>query len=413
MYTRRRRMLLLLALASTAAAVTAGASIAAGTSGERASSLPKVIKIGVILPLTGGQATSGQDEKRGFDLAVQEINKTGFGPNKTRFQIIYEDNQGDPNAAVQAAQRLVTQEKVAAILGESSSGTTAVTAGVCSQTNMLCILTGGSNIALQQQYGGQPWYWHMYPYGPTLAHTARVFFESQVKPRPKTMAIIYENSAFGTSFTEAFKQEFANSSIRIVDTESFTSGAADFSSVIAKIRQANADIVFFNSFPQDTILLWSQFRQANYAPPIMASASGASFPEFVSSLKSSANYATGIEVWVPTVTTKLGRAFVIAFSKMFKRLPTHWAAMTYTSLKLYEAALLKANSTDLAPVAKALKSVKMDSPMGVITFDKYHQALRTAVVFQIQHGSKIVLWPKALAQKGKKFVYPAPGWSKR
>jgi branched-chain amino acid transport system substrate-binding protein len=362
-----------------------------------------------MLPLSGSQAQVGADEKRGYEMAIEDINSKG-GILGAQIAPVYEDTKGDPTTAVQAAQRLISEEKVVAILGEYSSSTTAATYGVCKQTEQLCILVGGSSITLDKDFGGSPWYWHLSPYGTYYASTARKFFES-LNPAPASIAIVYEDTLYGSSLSEALKEELASSSIKVVAFESFTAGSSDYTALLKRVQQTSPDILFVNSFPQDTILLWTQAKQINFSPKLMIGTAGVSFPTFQTTLGKDADYAADIEVWVPSVNYTGTSDWVQAFKSKYNQDPTYWAPLSYINVEAFAKAVTEAGSLDQAKIEDALGNVKYDSVMGPFSFDERHQAFKDVIIFQIQDGQKVVVYPGQAA--GGEIKYPVPGWSER
>jgi branched-chain amino acid transport system substrate-binding protein len=394
---------------ATTAALEATATTALAGITPSTSTLQGTVKVGIMLPLTGSQAEVGSDEKRGYDMAIQDINSKG-GISGAQIEAVYEDTKGDPTTSAQAAQRLISEEKVVAILGEYSSSTTAATYGVCKQAQQLCMLVGGSSISLDKDFGGSPWYWHLSPYGTYYATTAKAFFQS-LSPAPSSIAIVYEDTLYGSSLSTALRDALADSNIKVVSFESFTAGSSDYSSLLTKVQQTNPDILFINSFPQDTIALWTQAKQLNFAPKMMIGTAGVSFPGFQTTLGKDANFAADIEVWVPSVSYTGTKDWVARFNTAYGKDPTYWAPISYINLEAFAKAVSAAGSLDQAKIEGELAKVKYDSIMGPFSFDDRHQAFKDVIVFQIQNGQKVVVYPAAAASG--KIEYPAPGWSER
>jgi len=102
------------------------------------------IKIGAILPLTGGAADAGKFTKFGIDLAVEEINKNGGIIGDSLF-VIYEDSKADPKTGVSGVTKLISQDKVNYIIDNSISAVTLAVAPIINSNNCVLISTGGSS----------------------------------------------------------------------------------------------------------------------------------------------------------------------------------------------------------------------------------------------------------------------------
>jgi branched-chain amino acid transport system substrate-binding protein len=366
------------------------------------------ITLGVILPLTGPQADSGQDEKRGYEMALADVNKAG-GINGHPVALSYQDNQSVPATAIQAAQALISQ-KVPVILGEWSSTTTNAVASACQQNNQLCVLSGGSSIGLDTAYGGQPWYWHLLAYGDYYASTAADFIKS-LNPQPTSIAIAYSNDAYGQPLAAALQKDLQGSGVRVVYFQSFPSGQSDYTSLITKVKATNPEVFASIAFPPDQIVISSEMRQLNFSPKVSFGTGGIAYPAFQNALGKDSEYMVGVDAWVTTVNYPGNAAWVARFNSLYHQDPTLYAPLNYISLLAYVKAANDAKSTDQAKVEQALANLKMDTIYGPLSFDARHQAFRTTVAFQYQGGKKVVVFPPGAA--GGKVVYPVPAWSAR
>src|SRR5512139_641573 len=151
------------------------------------------IKVGIVLPLTGDQAKFGEIEKQSFDLALEEINKAG-GVKGKKLELLVEDDTGRPEVGRSVAEKLVTKDKVVMLSGGYSSSVTAAVAGVAQQNRMPFLINTGSADDITEK--GFDYVFRLNPAASEYSAAVEDFLTTVVKP--KTVAILYENSKFGT-----------------------------------------------------------------------------------------------------------------------------------------------------------------------------------------------------------------------
>src|SRR5512139_179290 len=159
------------------------------------------IKVGIVLPLTGDQAKFGEIEKQSFDLALEEINKAG-GVKGKKLEFLVEDDTGRPEVGRSVAEKLITKDKVVMLSGGYSSSVTAAVAGVAQQNRMPFLINTGSADDITEK--GFDYVFRLNPAASEYSAAVEDFLTTVVKP--KTVAILYENSKFGTSSAKAFTE---------------------------------------------------------------------------------------------------------------------------------------------------------------------------------------------------------------
>ena len=192
-----RRVLMVSAVFALALALGAGPTLAQ----------EKVIKIGAVYPLTGNLAATGMDCKRGVDLAVQIINgkydldmpfaKTEGIPNLggAKLQIIYADTKGDPKNGLAEAERLITQEKVVALIGAYQSAVTKTASQAAERLKIPYVCSDSSSPTLTER--DFKYFFRVSPHDGTMARNQFEFLkdlEKKTGQKVKTIALLYENT---------------------------------------------------------------------------------------------------------------------------------------------------------------------------------------------------------------------------
>ena len=210
-----------------------------------------VIKIGFIGPLTGGAASYGELYKAGVQFAYDDLLKNGEKEGK-KFQIVYEDGACDSKTAVSAAQKLISVEKVDAIIGGLCGSETMAMIEVVNQ-NKIPVITAGSSpeIGGKSKYIFQSW--------PIDSYAGKIMSNLVKKYNHTSVDVLSANTTYATAISDAFVKEYGNPTIY----EKFTDTQTDFKDVVAKVISSKADALVINTQTPGTLLILAkQLREA-------------------------------------------------------------------------------------------------------------------------------------------------------
>jgi len=221
------------------------------------------IKVGIVLPLTGSQAAFGEIERNSFEMALEKINADG-GINGKKLVFLFEDDTGKPEVARSAAEKLINKDKVVMLGGGYGSSETFALAGVAQQNRMPFLVNTGSADKITEQ--GWNYVFRLNPPVSAYPEGLESFLVEVVKPR--TAAILFEDSAFGTSGSKNFRQTCEDQGIKIVLMEGYSKGGLDFKPMLVKVKKANPDLIYMISYIMDAALLMSQSMELHVAPKL-------------------------------------------------------------------------------------------------------------------------------------------------
>ncbi len=207
-----------------------------------------VIKIGVILPLTGEAAVWGENTKSGIDLAAEETQKRF----NIRVGVIYEDSQCDPAKAASAIQKLITVDKTVVVIGDVCSSATLAAAPIAEESQVV-FLTPGSSADKISQAGD--FIFRNYPTNAQLAQGIIKILKQLGKSR---IAIMYVNNDYGVGFKDNITKEIPD---EIVAIEAHDQKAVDFRTNLSKVKSQNPDAVFLASYYTDGALIMKQAKE--------------------------------------------------------------------------------------------------------------------------------------------------------
>jgi branched-chain amino acid transport system substrate-binding protein len=397
---------------------------------------PAEIVVGSILPLTGGLATTGQGLKLAQELARDLINgkqsypllmagKDGL-PNlgHAKLKIIFADSQGSPDQAKTVAEQLITQDHVVALLGTYASATTATASQVAERYGIPFVNPDSSNPTLHTR--GFKTFFRTTPHDATFSENLFEFMsdvlKKQKKPPVHKLAIVYENTLFGTGAADAEEAIAKRDSYDVALRLPYGANSSELQSEVQKIKAAGGDVIFQSSYLNDALLFMKTYKQQSVSPQaIIAQDAGFIDPNFVKNLGKDADYIFTRDVF--SLNLKAKNKAVPAINELFKaRSPggnnlDGNTARDFTAVFVLADAINRARSTKPEEIIKALAATNIKGsdtimPWRGIKFDEHGQnTLGNGLVEQIQNGIYETVWPFDVATKPA--IWPMPPWDKR
>ena len=235
------------------------------------------IKIGIILPLTGDKAKFGEFQKNSFQMAVNEINKTGIKGQK--IELLMEDDTGKPDVARAAAEKLLSKDNVIMLGGGYGSSETYAIAGAAQQKRIPFLIMAGSADNITEK--GWNYVFRLSPPASEYSSATESFLREVIKP--KTAVILYENTLFGTSSSKEIERFFKEIGTQVILKEGYEHGALDFRPLLIKVKSVNPDLVYMISYVMDASLIMRHAREIDLNPKLfVGGGAGFTLPEFYS-----------------------------------------------------------------------------------------------------------------------------------
>jgi branched-chain amino acid transport system substrate-binding protein len=391
-----------------------GLMLVAGGCGGAKQSSTEVIKVGIILPLTGSEAMFGTMEKNSFEMAYEELKAAGKTTvNGKEIQLLFEDDQGKQDVAKSATEKLVNQDKVTMLSGGYSSACTNVIAGSAQALNTPFLAVTGSSDEITKK-GWQ--YVFRGTAAPASKYTGALWEMIEQVVKPKNVAVIYENTDFGTSSAKGFRDDCAKRGINIVFDQSYEHGAIDFKPMLANMRSTNPDMIFAVSYVMDAAMICKQMKELDFNVDLfVGGGAGYTMPEFKDNAGDASEFIASTTLWVPNVAWPGAGEFFDNYQKKYQKEPDYHGAQAYATMYVIADALSRAQDASNTAVQKALKETDMQTIMGPIKFEDWegytNQNRPNTYVVQWQKGKLEVVWPENV--KSADYVYPVPNWRER
>lgn len=218
----------------------------------------KVIKIGLITPLTGASAYAGDQQRKGALLAVEEINAGGGIKLKDgyyKIKLVVDDDESKPEVGVSVFERFVTQEKVDLILGQVNTPVALAVMDVSAKYKIPYISLGPSTDTLTDKFSSDPekykYYIRMTPLSRhAYANGSIMFIQYMIskgwfKVRERKIAILGDDTDYGIGNAKAFREAAEDAGWKVVVYEIYKAAQEDFTPILLKIKDSGAEIVWY------------------------------------------------------------------------------------------------------------------------------------------------------------------------
>lgn len=361
------------------------------------------VKIGFVNSITGPEAPIGENLTNGVTLALEDLKKQNI-----EVDLIKEDDTGKPEKSMAAFEKLATRDKVAGVVGPYSSKCASALAKLAEKYKVPLLIP----VAAKDDITRQNLKWTFRLSATTSDYATILMDMASSLGKPKTIAIINENTDFGTSGAKSALAYAAKKGIKVVAEESYAPGSPDYRSTLASIKSKNPDLVFMVSYVADAILLMRQSREIGLQPQAFLGA-GAGFAtvQFAKEQAISNNIFSSTQ-WTGDVNWPGAKDFAARYRTRFGKEPTYHAATAYESMIIM--AKTAAAGQNPQKTRDLLKKGKWNGIMGQVQFLDYNgytnQNRHQMLVEQIQGGVHETIYPPQYVSK--KPVYPFPGWNK-
>lgn len=314
------------------------------------------ILVGVILPVTGNNATDGKDMQNAIEMAVKKINDGG-GVLGKKLKIEVADDGCDPQMATTAANKLVSQN-VVAVVGGYCSGATLPSSGVFKNANIPMIVPAANSAKLPAQ--GHDTLFLINGLTPDQAQTAADYMSTH---QAKKVALIHDNSAYAKDLADFAKASVEKAGGTVVAYEAINPEEKDFSALVTKLKGIGPDATYFTGYYAAGGLMVKQFKQKGVSGLFLAG--DGSFSEDIIKIAGADNAEGVLITATPTAEFIEGaEAFTSEYKQAYNLAPGPFSALSYNGVNLLADALKRANSTDREAVKKAIKETKDFKALG-------------------------------------------------
>jgi branched-chain amino acid transport system substrate-binding protein len=364
------------------------------------------IRIGASLSLTGTYAKLGKNQHEGYQLCIKDLNARG-GLLGRKVDLVVYDDQSMPATAVRLYEKLITEDKVDAVMGPYSSPVSEASANVTEKYKKVMVAPLAATTSVFKK--GRKYIF-------MVISPAEGYLEGLVdmaaKRGLKTIAVVNEDTLFSKAAAAGAVELAKKKNLQVVFTEAYPKGNTDFSAMLTKIKAANPDVVAAATYFDDAVALTRQMKELNVNPRMYGVTVGGDLPEFYDTLKQNAEFIYGATQWEATLPYPGNQEFFETYKKDFGHEPSYHSAAGYAGCLIYAEAVKRAGALDADKVREQLLKLDMKTLFGDYKVDADgFQVAHKMVTFQWQGEKKVTVWPDELAQGKPR--YPTPAWNQR
>jgi branched-chain amino acid transport system substrate-binding protein len=347
-----------------------------------------VVKIGHVAPLTGSIAHLGKDNELGAKLAIEELNakKLTIGGKQVTFELLSEDDAGDPKQGTAAAQKLV-DAGVVGVVGHLNSGTSIPASRIYSDAGIPQISPSSTAPKYTQQ--GFKTTFRVVANDGQLGGTLGRYAVKDIKA--KSIAIIDDRTAYGQGVADEFMKSAKAAGGKVVGREYTNDKATDFNAILTKLKGAKPDLIFYGGMDAVGGPMMRQMKQLGIDARFMGG-DGICTTEMAKLAGDALGDGKVVCAEAGGVTADKA-AVMEAFRKKFKEKTglevQLYAPYVYDAVNVMVAAMQKANSTDPKKYLPELAKIQYDGVTGRISFDKHGDVKDgTLTLYTFKNGAK-------------------------
>lgn len=346
-----------------------------------------VIKIGANLELSGGVASYGQSIAEGLDLALEEINKEGI--NGKKLELVKVDNKSEAAEATNGAIKLISQDKVVAIIGSATSTNTLAQVQVANDNKVPLITPTGTNPTITNKDGKvNEFVFRTSFIDPFQGTVAAKFALNELKV--KNAAVLIDSSSdYSKGLAASFKDAFTQGGGKIVAEEAYVAKDTDFRATLTRIKSKNPEFIFLPGYYEEVGLIVKQARELGLNVPIMGG-DGWDSPKLVEIAGKDALNNTYITNHYSSgdPDPKI-QEFVKAFKAKYNKVPDAFNALGYDTAYFLADAIKRAGSADPVKIKDALAQTKdLQLVSGTLTLNENHDPIKSAVILEYKDGQQ-------------------------
>jgi branched-chain amino acid transport system substrate-binding protein len=365
------------------------------------------IRIGSSLSLTGKYALQGGYGREGYLLCQKQVNQTG-GVLGRSVEFVINDDGSEEKTAVRLYEKLITEEKVDAVLGPYGGPITDAVADITEQHRKLMIAPFAATTSLWEK---------------GRRYLVMVLSPVEVSPEGvldlaarhglKTLAVLHEDILGGKAAAKGARELAKKKGLELVFSETYPKGTADFSGLLNQVKAAKPDVLYAAIFLlDDLVAITRQMKELDLNVKMFGTVVYGALPEYYQRLGKSAEYVYSGAFWQPGLPYPGNQEFVTAYEQEFNRAPVVQSANGYAGCQLLVESVRQVGSLDSDKLREVLLTLRTRTVVGDFAIDeRVFQIGHKAIAIQWQDGKQVVVWPDELASGKPRF--PTPPWGQR
>jgi branched-chain amino acid transport system substrate-binding protein len=345
----------------------------------------KEIRIGLITPLTGDVKTFGESVKNSFEIAVDEANRAG-GVAGMRIVPVVVDDRNDPTEASNAANLLIHQHKVRAIIGSVTSKATIPVSDMAQSGKVPAITPTATNPKVTVADGKRKDFMFRACFIDPFQGKVMARFARETLSKGNAAVLFDASNDYSKGIAEFFSEAFKSLGGTVGAYESYGRDDVDFSALLTKVKASGADVLFLPDYYNKVGLIAKQAREKGIKAALIGP-DGWDSPDLVKIAGEAIEGGYFSNHYSPDDTRPEVVAWVKKYKEKFGQTPDALGTLAYDATNLMLEAIRKANGDDPIKIREALASLKgFKGVTGESAMDGNGDAVKSAVILQISGG---------------------------
>ena len=351
----------------------------------------KDIKIGVVYELTGNTASFGTAAANGAKLAFKEINANG-GVLGKQIQLVVADNKGEPSESSNAMTKVISQDKVVAVTGftTSSNGIAASSVAEANKIPFVAAATTNPKVTINEASGKAKDYTFRVCFIDPFQGTVGANFVLNTLKAKKAAIMVDNSSDYSKGLVAVFKPAYTAGGGAIVAEEAYLQKDQDFKTILTNIKAANPDVIYLPGYYEEVGKIVKQARELGITASFVGG-DGWDSPKLAEIGGGAAlNNTYFTNHYSVEDKSPKSRAFVEAYQKEYGQLPDAMAVLGYDAAYALVDAIKRAGSAEPQKIRDALAATKnFPAVTGDLTLNEKHDAVKSAVIIEMKDGKQV------------------------
>jgi branched-chain amino acid transport system substrate-binding protein len=345
--------------------------------------------------------------KNSFEMALEVINKEG-GIKGRPLQLVYANDQGKQKPGEKAIKDLVKDAGAVMLVGAYQSSNTIHMARIADKLDRpLLVCTAADDRITQRKWKNV---YRLNPPAKGYTNGLEDFFLNKTKP--KSMAIVYENSPYGSSGAMRMMWFCRGNDIDLRAIEPYHKerlSADYFQRIVDRLKEDPPDVIYMVSYLKDAALLVKTIRESQLNSLLVGGAGGFTSQKFIDEAGNNANHLLTATLWTPQLQYPGTKEYYDQYIKKYATPPDYHGAEAYSALLVAADVLKRADSYRPESIRAALDNTDLITPFGPVKFTSYEKFERQnslpTQVLQIIDGKFECVWPQEHASSN--FILPS------
>jgi branched-chain amino acid transport system substrate-binding protein len=344
--------------------------------------IESAVPVGAALSLTGAAASYGESQKRGLELAAEELNEK----DGVSYDLTVEDDQTDPRQGITVFEQFV-EDGASIIIGPTLSNTAFQAQPIAQEESVPVLAISNTAEGITEQ--GDYIFRDSLTEGQVIPQTVAQAKEAYGLER---VIVMYSNDdAFTESGYEVFAASLKDEGVEVIDTLTFSKSDTDFRSLLTEAKNANPDAIVVSALIEAAIPLVTQARQLGIEAPIIGG-NGFNNPQLMADAGEAAEGVVVGAAWNSSSDNPENAAFLKAYEAKYDAQPDQFAAQAYVGMKLIDQAVRSGCSGERDAIKEGLGGIEsVPTVLGEFSINENRDAEHPAVVQVVENGSFAVL----------------------